>query len=106
MSDKLDLVDFIERNYLRNVPLSELAKEAGRSLSTFKREFKEIFKETPHRWIMKRRLDYAKELILTTDKKINEIYFEVGFQDLSHFGKSFKKIFGLNPSEYRKQMKE
>ncbi|MEL6843611.1 MAG: AraC family transcriptional regulator [Bacteroidota bacterium] len=105
MSQRSDLADFMEQNFLRNVPLADLAKESGRSLSTFNRECKQIFKETPHRWIMKRRLEFARGILLTTDKKISEIYFLAGFQDFTHFGKAFKKMFGLCPSAYRDQMK-
>lgn len=106
MPQRPDLAAYMEQNYLRNVPLAEIAKETGRSLSTFNREFKQIFYETPHRWIMQKRLAYAREMLLNTDRKISEIYFLAGFQDFSHFGKAFKKMFGLCPSAYREQMKE
>lgn len=92
---------FVLYNYHTNVPLETFARQSGRSLSTFNRDFKMIFGETPHRWIRKKRLEKARELLTTTTKKVSEVYLEVGFEDLAHFSKSFKKEFGVNPSEVK-----
>lgn len=53
----------VKHNFLYNIPLVTLVKQSGRSLSTFNREFKSIFNNTPHRWIIKERLYYAKKLM-------------------------------------------
>ena len=105
LAARVDLVHFMQYNYLRNVTIEQLAKEAGRSLSTFHREFKLIFNETPHRWIMQRRLEYAKKILLNSNKKVIEICQEAGFQDLTHFGKVFKKQYGISPSTMQQQTK-
>lgn len=96
--ERADMVQFMNYNYLVNTPLEQLARQTGRSLSTFNREFKIIFNETPHKWIMKKRLTYAKKRLLQGENKASEIYLEAGFEDLAHFSRAFKKQFGLPPS--------
>lgn len=98
---KADLREFMEYNYKYNITLKTIAESTGRSLSSFNREFKIIFNETPHRWILKRRLKEAKQLLLTTERKPSEIYMELGFEDLAHFSRTFKKEFGKSPREFK-----
>lgn len=98
---KIDLGPYMQNNYRRKVTLSVFAKETGRSLSTFHRDFKSTFQQTPHRWIMAKRLEYARKHLKTTKRKISEIYFEAGFVDFTHFSKAFRKKYGLSPSAYR-----
>lgn len=97
--EKAQLTDFMEHHYKENISLAKLARLSGRSLSTFNREFKAIFKESPHRWIVSKRLEKAKELLLTTGQKSSDIYLQLGFEDLAHFSRSFKKKFGKTPTE-------
>jgi len=99
MAERADMVEFINHNYLINCPLETMAKQSGRSLSTFNREFKIIFNETPHQWILKKRLSYARNLLLQGEQKASDIYLEAGFEDLAHFSRSFKKQFGIPPSK-------
>ncbi len=98
--ERADLVQFMNHNYRYNFPLDKFAMMSGRSLSTFHRDFKSIFKQPPHKWIMQQRLNLAKNLI-QRGKKASEIYLEVGFEDLAHFSKRFKNSFGMNPSEIK-----
>ncbi|MEM7104690.1 MAG: AraC family transcriptional regulator [Bacteroidota bacterium] len=100
--EKLDLQQLVESNYMYNVPLSKLAQLSGRSLSTFSRDFKAIFNDSPHRWIRKRRLIKAKEMLLNTNRKPVEFYMELGFESLAHFSRVFKKEFGVTLTEFRK----
>lgn len=101
-SEKVNLQLLIENNYMYNVPLSKLAELSGRSLSTFSRDFKAIYNESPHRWIRKRRLLKAKELLLNTNRKPSEFYLELGFESLAHFSRAFKKEFGVTMTDFRK----
>ncbi|WP_186774398.1 helix-turn-helix domain-containing protein [Chitinophaga pinensis] len=96
---KTDLEQYMEENFHFNVPLEKFAFLSGRSLSSFKRDFHEIFGETPSRWLLKRRLDAAYQLISRQGRSASEIYLDLGFQDLSHFSFSFKKRFGTSPSQ-------
>lgn len=96
---KAELKEFMNHHSLSNVSLQTLAKLSGRSLSTFNRDFRKIYHTSPHSWLLKKRLQKAKEILLTTNRKSSEVYLELGFKDLAHFSKSFKKEFDISPSE-------
>jgi len=95
---KIDLEDFMAKNFMFNVPLNTFAKMTGRSLSTFKRDFEDIFNSSPSRWLKKKRLEHAHYLIKEKHKTPSDVYLEVGFENLSHFSSSFKETYGYNPS--------
>lgn len=96
---KADLHQFMQHHYLQNKSLEDFAKESGRSLSTFKRDFQALYHTPPRKWLKQKRLDHAYQLIISTSKTASDIYLECGFEDLAHFSKSFKQQFGLNPSQ-------
>lgn len=96
-NEAADLLTYMNYNFMYNIPLELFAKQSGRSLSTFNREFRRIFKDTPRRWLMKRRLKYAWEQI-TAGEKPSDIYLRSGFEDLGHFSRAFKREFGVVPS--------
>ncbi|PWN71857.1 AraC family transcriptional regulator [Chryseobacterium phosphatilyticum] len=93
---RLDLEQFMQKNYKFNVNVERLAFLTGRSLSAFKRDFKKIFNETPNRWLVKRRLQEARFLIEEKKQRPVDIYLDLGFEDFSHFSFAFKKEFGIS----------
>lgn len=97
---KINLEEFMNKNYKCNLTIEEFAHYTGRSLSTFKKDFAQIFNLTPSRWIVKRRLEEAKCLMENFGKQPADVYLEVGFKNLSHFSTAFKKEFGIPPSEF------
>ncbi len=98
---KVELRKFMEENYTRPVTLKEFAKLSGRSLSTFNRDFKKVFHKPPYQWIQAKRLEKAKELLQIQGQTTSKVYLKVGFKDLAHFSKVFKKKFGVSPSEIK-----
>jgi AraC family transcriptional regulator, exoenzyme S synthesis regulatory protein ExsA len=96
--EKINLEEFMNRNYKFNVNLERFAYLTGRSLTIFKKDFAKIFGETPSRWLVKKRLQEAHFQINKKGKKASDIYLDLGFEDLSHFSFAFKKRFGLSPS--------
>ncbi|MFY7732940.1 MAG: helix-turn-helix domain-containing protein [Bacteroidia bacterium] len=96
---KLDLEAYMNQYFMHNLPLEKFATLTGRSLSSFKRDFQEIFQTTPNKWLIKKRLDLAYHLISNKGQKPSEAYVDAGFVNFSHFSKSFKEAFGVNPSE-------
>jgi AraC-like DNA-binding protein len=96
---KIDIEEFMINNYKFNVSLERLAFLTGRSLSAFKRDFKQTFNETPNRWLVQRRLQEAHFLIEKKNRKPSEIYLDLGFETLSHFSFAFKKHFKLTPTD-------
>ena len=95
---KINIEDFMNKNYKCNLSIEEFAHYTGRSLSLFKKDFERIFHTTPGRWIVKRRLEEAKMLMEGFGKKPADIYMELGFKSLSHFSTAFKKEYGFPPS--------
>ncbi|WP_245592363.1 helix-turn-helix domain-containing protein [Ectobacillus panaciterrae] len=67
------------------VSLNELAYLSGRSLSTFKRDFRKIYNTSPMKWIRNRRLDKAKELLTHTSLSVSDVCFSTGFENIAHF---------------------
>lgn len=96
----------MEEQYIYNLKVEDYARLCGKSESTFKREFKKIYDTTPAKWLMKRRLHLARELMLTTDFTIQEICYDCGFESDSHFVRSFKSTYGDTPNHWRNSMIE
>lgn len=95
------LEQIMEEQYIYNLKIEDYARLCGKSESTFKREFKKIYDTTPAKWLMKRRLHLARELMLTTDFTIQEICYDCGFESDSHFVRSFKSTYGETPNHWR-----
>lgn len=95
---KLDLVSFMEQNFRFNLPLEKFSYLTGRSLTTFKKDFKSVFKQSPGRWLTQKRLELAHYQIVEQKRKPSDVYLDTGFEDLSHFSFAYKKHFGYNPS--------
>ncbi|MCX2477298.1 AraC family transcriptional regulator [Pedobacter sp. MC2016-05] len=99
---KIDLEKFMLNNFHFNVPIEKFAQLTGRSLAGFKRDFQKAFDLPPRQWLLSKRLDAAKFLIENKHQKPTAIYLDLGFESLSHFSHSFKKKFGLMPSQLNK----
>lgn len=95
---KIDIVDFMEKNYAYDLSIEEIAHYTGRSLATFKRDFKKLSNLPPQKWLMEKRLNVAQDKIENEKKKVSEVYLEVGFKNISHFSTAYKKKFGYPPS--------
>ena len=102
---KQDLEAFMLNNFHYNVPIEHFAKLSGRSLTTFKREFFDIFKESPGIWLKNKRLSEAFYLIKEKKQKPTDLYLNLGFENLSHFYTCFKKKYGITPSEISTKIK-
>lgn len=96
---KIDLVAFMEKNFMFNMPLEKFGYLTGRSLTTFKRDFYKAFSLTPQRWLTKKRLELAHYELAEKNKKPVDVYYETGFENLSHFSFAFKKQFGYAPTK-------
>ncbi|WP_270089884.1 helix-turn-helix domain-containing protein [Sphingobacterium sp. SYP-B4668] len=102
--DKIDLEAFMNKNFQYNIPLNRFAYLTGRSLSTFKRDFEKIFKESPSKWLLDRRLYEARFLIAEKGLKPKDFYLEIGFENLSHFSYAYKKKFNVTPLQIRSSL--
>lgn len=95
---KINLPDFMQKNYIFNAPLERFAELCGRSLSTFRRDFVREFGTTPSLWLLNRRLEEAHRLIAEEKMKPSEVYLHLGFESLSHFTQSFKNKYDVTPA--------
>lgn len=96
---KIDLLEFLNENYKDDLTMEQIASFTGRSLATFKRDFKKISNLTPQKWLIKKRLEMAYIKLKEERKKVQEVYIEVGFKNPSHFSTAFKKQYGIPPTE-------
>jgi AraC-like DNA-binding protein len=95
---KIDIADFMQKNYAFNISIERFAYLTGRSLATFKRDFQKVFGMPPKKWLHQKRLEQAHFLIAQKKQKPSDVYLEVGFENLSHFSFAFKQAFGYNAS--------
>lgn len=103
-TDKPSLKQIMEKNFCFNLKLEDFAELSHRSLSSFKREFQQLFNESPGKWITRRRVEHAANVIANSNQSVTQIAYETGFEDVSHFSRVFKKIIGKNPTEYKKSV--
>ena len=93
--------EFIDGHYTQPLTIDRLAARSRLSTFHFIRRFREAFGETPHRYLRQRRLERAKELLVTTPLPVTEICDQIGFQSLGSFSSLFRRETGETPAEYR-----
>jgi AraC-like DNA-binding protein len=93
--------DTMDRAYARPLDVPALARVAHVSPAHFSRQFRATFGETPHRYLQRRRVERAMELLRETDRPVTEICFDVGFASLGTFSRTFRAVIGESPSRYR-----
>lgn len=100
---KISISTVMEQNYCSDLSLTDFAKLCARSLSTFRRDFVQLYGVPPGRWLKEKRLQRSKQQLINSNKKLEEICFECGFSNRSHFSRLFKERFGQSPQSFRKQ---
>jgi AraC-like DNA-binding protein len=93
--------DLADARYSEALDVSDMARAAGLSRAHFSREFRRAFGESPHHYLLTRRLERAAALLRTTDNSVAEICFSVGLQSVGSFTTSFTRTYGMSPSAYR-----
>lgn len=96
---KIDILDFLEDNFMYDLTVDDIANYTGRSLAAFKRDFKKVSVLPPQKWLMEKRLEVAHDKLRSNNKKVSDVYLEVGFKNLSHFSTAFKRQFGYAPTQ-------
>lgn len=100
----VSLQRIMEDNYCFNLTLEQYAELCNRSLSAFKRDFQKVMHTTPGKWLLEKRLNHALQLLGNKSKNVSEIAFESGFENASHFTRSFKERYQATPSALRKTL--
>lgn len=93
---------YLDSHYASAITIQYVSREVALSPYHFIRLFGRAYKQTPHQYLIQRRINRAKELLRSSDLSITDICFEVGFESLGSFSTLFRKTTGLSPSEYRK----
>jgi AraC-like DNA-binding protein len=99
-SDEKRIRQVVSSNVLTSITVKEMAFLCHMSQSTFKRKFEKIYNDSPYRYHVKAKLQKAAELLMQ-DKSVSEVQHELGYEDLSSFIKSFKRIYNVTPGQYR-----
>jgi AraC-like DNA-binding protein len=95
--------DAMDRAYAEPLDVRSVAAVAHISEAHFSRCFRQVFGETPHRYLQRRRVERSMFLLRETDRSVTDICFDVGFSSLGTFSRTFREIVGESPSGYRRQ---
>jgi AraC-like DNA-binding protein len=93
--------DLADARYAEPLEVDDLARAAGLSKAHFSREFRRAFGDSPHAYLLTRRLERAAALLRTTDHSVADICLSVGLRSIGSFTTSFTRAFGLSPTAYR-----
>ncbi|MFN6568862.1 AraC family transcriptional regulator [Dendronalium sp. ChiSLP03b] len=99
------VISYIHENLEKDLSLGEISEKVGISMYHFSRLFKQSTGFTPHQYVMNSRIERAKNLLTRTEKTIEQISEQVGFQSQSHFTNVFRKLIGATPKVYREKIK-
>lgn len=96
---KIDVLEFLNENFMYDLSLDEIAQYTGRSLATFKRDFRKVSALSPSKWITDKRLEVAHQQLKYGSKNVSDIYLTLGFKSLSHFSTAYKRKYGIAPTK-------
>ncbi|SEW44854.1 helix-turn-helix domain-containing protein [Chitinophaga arvensicola] len=91
----------VTANMDNNITVEEFAFLCNTSLSTFKRRFAKIYGTSPYKWLLEKRMQKAAQMLTRGEYKASEIYYELGYENLSSFIQSFKQVHGITPRQYQ-----
>ncbi|MDT3438128.1 helix-turn-helix transcriptional regulator [Pseudofrankia sp. BMG5.37] len=93
--------DLADGRYFEALTVADLARAAGLSPAYFSREFRRVFGESPHQYLLTRRLERAAALLRNTDRPVTDVCFDVGLTSVGSFTTSFRRVYGATPTAYR-----
>jgi AraC-like DNA-binding protein len=93
--------DLADARYFESLGVNDMARAAGLSRAHFSREFRRAFGESPHAYLLTRRLERAAALLRTTDRSVTDICFSIGLKSVGSFTTSFTRTYGASPTVYR-----
>ena len=96
-----NLTEVMEKNFTRNLRIEDFAYLNHMSISSFKRQFEQTFCSTPAKWLREKRMEKAEYMLQISNKNINEVAMEVGFESTSHFIQVFKSFYGMTPKKFQ-----
>lgn len=97
---KRNIKSFMDQNFDKPLKVEDYAYLTGRSLSTFRRDFKSYYNITPQKWLKEKRMDKALTILKSREISVTELAYEVGYENISYFIKEFKNRVGQSPKQY------
>ena len=94
--------DLVDARYFEPLTVGDLAAVAGQSPAHFSRQFRRAFGETPHQYLLTRRLERAASLLRVTNRSVADVCMAVGLSSVGSFTTSFRRIYGVTPTAYRR----
>lgn len=98
--ERKSLREFMNANFSKPLAIEDYAYLSGRSLSAFRRDFIEHFGISPKQWLIDKRLEKARQLLLNRKTNVSQVALETGYENISHFVKAFHKKFGIPPGQF------
>lgn len=95
--------EYVDANLSREISLSDLARVVGLSRFHFLRAFKQTTQETPHRYLLRRRIEHAHEFLQKSDQPVSQIAPAFGFKDATRFIRAYRRVKGITPGKWRRQ---
>lgn len=95
-----NLRQFMEHNYTKPLGVEDYAYLTGRSVSSFRRDFRAHFGTTPNKWLRRQRMEQAVAMLQAGDLSVTELSYSVGYENISYFIREFRKVTGLSPKQY------
>ena len=93
--------DLADARFFEPLDVDDMARAAGLSRAHFSREFRAAFGESPHNYLLTRRMERAAALLRNTDRSVADVCLSVGLQSVGSFTTSFKRTYGMSPTAYR-----
>lgn len=106
LPQKRNIKSFMEKNFSKPLKIEDYAYLTGRSISTFRRDFKSFYNTTPQQWLKEKRLKKAIQILNHKEISVTQLAYEVGYENISYFIKEFKKKVGQSPKQYMKVMRD
>jgi len=100
LPQKRNIKAFMENNFDKPLKVEDYAYLTGRSVSTFRRDFKSFYDRTPQQWLKEKRMDKALDLLGEKEWTVTDLAYEVGYENISYFIKEFKRKVGISPKQY------
>lgn len=97
---KQSIMELMNSNFDKPLGIAEYAYLSGRSVSSFHRDFKRLYNQSPKKWLIARRIEKAIHLIDQNEWSITSLAMEVGYKNVSHFIKAFRQKVGISPKQY------
>ena len=98
---KRNLMRLLNQHDILHLSVQDMARISGRSLSSFNRDFKALYQQSPKQWLQQKRLAHARQLLINDELSVTEVASSIGYDNISNFIKAFKSVYGQTPGQIK-----